>query len=280
MRLYPLHWLSLLLLLALWALFEPRHVDAGTLTLNALLLQAWSPVHEVHYSFNTVSWYLSALLFCYLCFPFAVRLLSRWRLRYQLLLLAVLAVVLGMVVLPLDIPGREAVHVNPLSHLLDLCVGITLLRVYRLMKPRCAGIGYAGRSCIEVGALVLLVVSWCLNRYTSLVHPWEDNLLWIVPQSCLILTCALLDGREGILGRLLLCKPLQWLGGISFELFMLQFVAFLLANYVVSPVLGHWGINSYDQMIWIALPLLVVLSWAVNRWFTQPVRMWLRQKGC
>ena len=54
-------------------------------------------------------------------------------------------------------------------------------------------------------------------------------------------------------------------------MFVLQFVAFHLFDFVIAPVAGHFGLDIYDGLAWCALPLLVLISWVVNRCFTRPV---------
>lgn len=279
MRLYPLQWLGLVMLIALSLAFNIFDVNGKLLLLNVLLLQAWSPVHEIHYSFNSVTWYLSALLFCYLCYPLMSRVLRGCRLRYKVLLIVLMVLLLGSILVPLDIPGREAVFVNPLSHVVDFTVGIALYHVFVILKPRFQQVSATAATWLEVGAVGLLVLAVAVNKCTTWVKPWEDNILWMFPHAVIILICALLNGHEGLLGRLLLCRPLQWLGGISFEIFVLQNVGFLMSNYMLAPVLWHWGVDVYGIAVWLSLPLLIVLSWVVNRCFSRPVRRWLKRVG-
>ena len=93
------------------------------------------------------------------------------------------------------------------------------------------------------------------------------------------------DKREGFIGRILASKPLQWLGNISFEIFILQGIAALVYNYWVAPVMAHIGLQRvYDYVaadllgasapgliVWLILPIDILLAWAVNRLFTKPV---------
>ena len=272
MRLYPLHWLGLALLIALGLIYYPSDIHWGPNALSAMLIHSWFPQHDIHYGINPVAWYLCALLFCYLIYPFMAHWLGRWRLRYKVLLAVVLAIVLAVILLPLDIPGREAVFVNPLSHVLDVVVGLILIHLYHLLKARCNKVSFATATMLEVGALLSLAAAIAINVCTTWVKPWEDVLIWLLPQGAILLVLALLNGQEGAIGKFLLCKPLQWLGSISFEVYVLQFVAFHLFNYVVSPVAGHFGCLVYDKLAWLALLLLLPLAWAVNRWFTRPLR--------
>ena len=278
LRLYPLHWLGLALLVILALVRKTAVIDWGATALSALLLQAWSPVHDVHYGLNPVAWYMSALLFCYMIYPFMAHWLGRWRLRYKALLALVLAVTLAVVLFPLNIPQREAVFVNPISHVLDVTVGLTLFHLYRILSGRMTQMNFTKATVIEVGALLLLAVVITINVATTWIRPWEDDIIWLLPQGAILVAFALLAGREGAVGRLLLCRPLQWLGGISFEMFVLQFVAFLLFNFVVSPVAGHYGWQIYDKLVWFALPLLILLSWVVNRCFTRPLSAAIKRR--
>ena len=277
MRLYPLHWLALAALIAITLLFHTSPVDWTAAGLSALLVQAWSPVHDIHYGLNPGAWYLSALLFCYAIYPFVSHWIGKWKLWAQGVLIAVLAVVLARILVPLDIPGREAVFVNPLSHVLDVVVGVTLFHVYHLLEARFPRVGRGTATLIEVGALLLLALAIGVNRYTTLIKPWEDVLNWLLPQGSILVVLALLNGQEGLIGRLLLWRPLQWLGSISFEVYVLQFVAFLLFNYMLAPVLGHFGWQVSNLLPWFAMVVLLPLSWLVNRYFTRPLSAYFKK---
>ena len=61
MKLYPLHLLCLLFYLVV----SHSPLDLKVL-LNILLLQSWVPDADWYFSCNSVSWFLSSLLFCYL----------------------------------------------------------------------------------------------------------------------------------------------------------------------------------------------------------------------
>ena len=277
LRLYPLHWLGLAMLIVIARTLYVTPIDWGAVSLNALLLHAWSPVHDVHYGINPVAWYMSALLFCYAIYPLVMRWIGRWSLLYKALLASVLALGLGAIMLPLDIPGREAVFVNPASHVVDLVTGIMLLHLFMTLKARWPRVDYRTATLIEAGALLLLAAFITVNMTTMAVRPWEDDVLWLVPQGAILVVLAWMNGQEGAIGRLLLCRPLQWLGSISFEVFVLQFVAFRLFGFAVAPAAGHLGWNIYHQLPWFVLLILLPLSWLVNRLFTRPLTQYIKR---
>ena len=278
LRLYPLHWLALAALIAITVLFHTSAVDWTAAALSALLVQAWSPVHDVHYGLNPGAWYLSALLFCYAIYPLVSHWVGKWKLPAQLALVALLALVLAAILLPLDIPGREAVFVNPLSHVLDVVVGVTLFHIYSILKARMPRVGRGAATMLELGALSLLAIAIGVNCHTTWIKPWEDVINWLLPQGAILVVLAMLDGQEGLIGRVLLCRPLQWLGSISFEVYVLQFVAFLLFNYLLAPVLGHFGWQVSNLLPWFAMVVLLPLAWLVHRYFTRPLTSRLRSQ--
>ena len=277
-RIYPLHWLGLALLIALALFFTGEPINWGATALSALLLHSWSPVHDVHYGLNPVAWYLCALLFCYLIYPLMAHWLGRWRLLYKVILATLLAIILGTILLPLDIPHREAVFVNPLSHVLDITVGLSLIHLYHILKARFPHVSYRTATVAEALALLSLATVIAVNMSTTWIRPWEDVIIWLLPQGAILIVLAWLGGQEGAIGRVLLCKPLQWLGSISFEVYVLQFAAFQIFGYVISPLAFHFNLQLYGLVEWFALPVLLPLAWAVNRWFTRPVNAYFKQK--
>ena len=72
-KLFPLHWLTLVLWLVAMALLGMLAIKPVALALNATLLHSWSLTHSIYFSYNKFSWFLSTLLFCYLCYPLLAR---------------------------------------------------------------------------------------------------------------------------------------------------------------------------------------------------------------
>ena len=278
MRLYPLHWLGLALLIIIALFCSSERIDWGATALSAMLLHSWSPVHDIHYGLNPVTWYLCALLFCYCIYPVIARCLGGWRLRHKVTLSVLLAIVLGTILLPLDIPRREAVFVNPLSHVLDIVVGLTLVHLYHILKALFPRVSFGAATVIEAIAILLLAAVIAINMNTTWIRPWEDVIIWLLPQGAILLAFSWLSGQEGAIGKMLMCRPLQWLGSISFEVYVLQFVAFRLFGFAVAPLAGHFGWHVYGDVAWFALPMLLPIAWVVNRCFTRPVNRYIQRK--
>ena len=290
-KLFPLHWLTLALWLVAMALLGLLVIKPLALTLNATLLHSWSLTHSIYFSYNKFSWFLSTLLFCYLCYPLLARWFAPLRLRHKGIILIVLAIIDFIVLAGTDDYGRTALYVFPPVRLIDFAIGITLAHVCQWLKgSRVLGKSANGTDAELVAVALLSVMVMTCQSYDSLL-PWTDAILWWLPIAAILVACRLYDRREGFIGKILASKPLQRLGDISFEIFMLQGIAALVYNYWIAPVMAHLGVqyvynevaadllgtSAPELIVWLILPVDILLAWAVNRLFTRPVTRLLRR---
>ena len=290
LKLYPLHWLTLVLMLLALAWAGKLVINSGTLALNALLLQSWSFTHSIYFSYNQFSWFLGTLLFCYLCYPLLARWFTPLRLRVQAAIIFVLVLIDIIILASVDIYGQTALYVFPPVRLIDFLIGMTLAcacQSMRIKNVKVLGKSEKGTD-IELISIALLSVTVMFIRAYPFFMPWSDAIIWWPAVIVLIMGCLLYNNREGFIGRLLASRPMQWLGNISFEMFMLQgFIPFIYTG-LISPVLGHFGItdmaNEFSNDIFgsnanlmavFALPVDILLAWIVNRLFTRPVNRFL-----
>ena len=73
------------------------------------------------------------------------------------------------------------------------------------------------------------------------------------------------DKQPGFVGKAMQSTPMQWLGKVSLEIYLFQYVAMFAVNYLLAPVLGHFGIMIYDHNVYFSVPLLMVIAWAAYR---------------
>lgn len=292
LKLYPLHWLALALLLLAMALVGTLVIKPGVLALDVALLQSWSMQLSVYYSYNPFAWFLSTLLFCYLCYPLLAKWFSPMRLHTKGIILIVLAIIDIVVLGFTDFYGRTALYVFPLVRLIDFMIGMTLADALSGAKQfRVIGKSNNGTD-LELIAIAALSVMVMTYRAYPFITPWCDAVIWWLPVMIILLTCWLYNGREGFIGKLLVSRPLQWLGGISFELFILQSLGPIIYNYLVEPVLWHFGIIDFANMVSndlcgsdiyllhvFILPIDILIAWLVNRLFTRPLHRLLASNG-
>lgn len=250
----PLHWLALAVLLSFGVFFGHESIDWKKLLIHIFLLQSWVPHSEYYFVFNSVSWFLGNLLFYYLCWPVLARWFCRLRLRWQVAIVALW----WMIDLATHDPAiRILTYVSPLTRLGDFVLGVATATVARRL-PRSP----SGSDVVEWGAVVLGVASMMLASYTRLGR-YDDYLLWWPCVAAGILAFYWTDSHPGVLGRLMHSAPMQWLGKVSLEIYLLQHVAAFIVNYLVAPVFGHFGVMIYHLNAWFALPLLLVMAWGI-----------------
>ncbi len=253
-RILPLHWLTLAAMVA---------GGAGVgwpLLLNALLLHAWVPSLGVCYGYNTMSWFLSALLPCYLLLPWLCRALGRVPVKAQVAALAALLVAEGAWLLTLPAGGFAvwAAYVAPPVQLVNFAAGVVACNVWRALPP--VRVSARRASAIELAIFaVLAALAWITHTGPLPARLGPPYSLWALLVA--MVAFAALSRSGGVLTRLLSSRPMQWLGGISFEMFMLHGMA-CAAVLAAVPRLAAlpWGLQAA-----VCLPAVAAVSWVVNR---------------
>lgn len=128
-RILPLNIFSLLLYLTIPIVNDLSchqfHVSRYLYLIPDLfLIQAWVPLKSVYFSGNAVAWFLSVMLFCYLVFPYLLKILSEKKGK----LLFLLAVIAYFVIIQF-IEGEKIhalIYISPLFRILDFMIGIML----------------------------------------------------------------------------------------------------------------------------------------------------------
>ncbi len=202
-RIYPLHLLTLLARVVLSPAF------GLPLVLNALLLQTWVPNVEIATSYNTVSWFLSSLLFCYIAGYFLAKIKNRN------LLYVITGVMLAYkITLALLFPSAESgyywCYLCPLAGFADFMLGISLAQ---FLKDR----RLPAVLPLQIVSLVILVASFVLKA-----HLPENycRAFLMLPANTLLLAAFSSETKfsEIALGNKVLC----FLGDVSFEIYLLH----------------------------------------------------------
>ena len=253
-RILPLHWLTLAALAAGGA-------GVGwTLLPNALLLHAWVPRPDVCYGYNTMSWFLSALLPCYLLLPWLCRALGRVPVKAQLAGLAALLAAEGAWLLSLQPGGFAtwAAYVAPPVQFVNFAAGVVACNVWRALPP--VRLPARQASAIEVAVVVLIAaLAWITHTGPLPARLGPPYCLWALLVAMVAL--AALSCSGGVVTRFLSSRPMQWLGGISFEMFMLHGMV-CAAVLAAVPRLAAlpWAVQAA-----VCLPAVAAVSWVVNR---------------
>jgi len=286
-RTYPLHIFSLLLLVVIvryltnWGnppivLEQPRDILP-----NVFLLQAFGVCHI--YNWNIPSWSISAEWGAYLLFPFLAVWISRQRrLASILIALGVAAAWCSMMyILPRKNPLNPAI---PVPHNLNttfdygwlrgiagFSAGMIMYQLYRL-----SGAGRVmGRDAATVLTLLLVAAG---------LHFAVNDALVVVLFAALVLNFAL---NQGVLHRICNNRVLQYLGDISYSIYLMQI--FLQEPFehgvrlpgVTGNARGKFNIDFWPGLGYCLVYLVLLVGIATVTYYVieRPCRKWINARN-
>lgn len=244
-RILPLYALALLAA----ALFHSRQgtLDWDAFGLNALLVQAWVPGYSQ--TVNSPGWSLSVEMFFYLSFPvllpWALRTVQSGRLLLGMALLWGANTVLHVVLFELSNPDGVFTAVDdfsmyhPLTHVSTFVVGMGAARWFALERARLERWASLAFGAGVAGLLALPLLWPAVLRY-------HHNGLFVPFYFLLVLGLA--AQQRTWLARALSWRPLEFLGEISFGLYILQEPA----AWLFFAIVGAIGLElTLDQRFWL-----------------------------
>lgn len=222
-RIWPAHMASILLLFAMfwpWSLayFETTQ-SVVSLALNIGLLHDLFPVLEIYGGYNAPSWSLSAEMIYYAAFPFLAAVMSRRPIVTTVTVLV--GVVSTMAAVPILFPGIDRGWLNSMNFVSgcwSFTVGVLAGTIYQRREV------VRGASMVEVGVLVLAIAA---NGWLTSVripgHPGITGfVMFHAAAPAYALLIFVLASSRGIVARTLSCRPLVYLGEVSFSLYLVH----------------------------------------------------------
>ena len=237
-RIWPLHAATFILAL----LFVPlrptlRESFPWVILANLTMVQAYVPLYDYFFSFNSVSWAISTEFFFYLCFPF---LIYRWRQTWPWKLILSFILVLAMILISnvwrlpaqgwvsgISLPGL--VYINPLARMIEFVLGMTIASAWRA-KGQYLKLGKATGTIVELTALILTVAgihySLLLSYSPTLKMYCGDAFsYWISSSGSAPLFGILifvLSMEKGIISKMLSLPAVVALGEISYSIYLVH----------------------------------------------------------
>jgi peptidoglycan/LPS O-acetylase OafA/YrhL len=271
-RLYPIHFVTFLLALGYWLAGRsfglrfrvPEAYSLDSILPNLLLIHAWGVTDNM--TWNYVSWSISAEWFAYLLFLPLSLLLIRSRLSpVAMVAMAVVVFLLFYILAPVVI-GRPLTHLThdfAIARILpEFLLGVAL---YHLSRR------YDLRSVVAVPLALL-----ALGGVLLVAHMRAGDALAVLLLGFLIFAVASLE-RQG-LGRWLGHSVLVYLGNISYALYMVHGIVFIIFFKVLHLLIGptspamSWALGS------VAVLLAFVAAMAGHHWIELPGRQWLSER--
>ena len=268
---WPLH----ILMLVGYILFKRElypELDAqffSTVFTNGLLLQAWSPYERVYFSFNSPTWFLSSLLFCYLLTPFMLQCLKSKKKALIIFVGVFLARFLLEVIYDQDIdPFMINFHVNPVTRCMEFFMGMLVVPSFlyikeKLSKNNCKSWFKLVMTGVEIA---LPFIAFLLMYFLSgKVNRAVFSLIFVA----LTFTCSL---GFGYLEKAFSFKWVQKIFSYQLEMYVMQIVMNYTINLIFANLNWYFPENLFG---WFMIKLAFIFVCAVvykefiSRWIAK-----------
>lgn len=267
-RIYPLHWLTLLIAALLGYTATTGTADWFCHFLPALTLtHAYVPQTDYFFSFNSPSWSLCCEQLFYLCFPFLVPFIGNGKRLLMAVGIIALLVITGMYLTPEEsIKGYW--YVNPLTRFPDFIVGILLYKAYTHMKDR--SISFRTGSLLEIGAIALFLMFYLYAADVPKVYRYSCY-YWI-PVSAVLLCFSL---QKGIISRWLSNRLLVIGGEISYSFYLIHL--FVLLTYAEGQKTGTFPSVDWQVAVPVLFCIVIALCLLSYYYFEKPMNKYIKK---
>jgi len=274
-RIYPVYLLALLIIVA--AKYKTLADDWATLPLHLFLLQSWIPGYPI--TLNTPGWSLSVEAFFYLCFPF----LLFWIYKYKAKSLVIFSIIFWIATqfVLLNLLNSDAyapktklhdfIYYNPIMHLNTFIMGL-LCGVYFKKKGDKAVTKNNG-GWLFVSFVLIFFLIWArpyFEEYLGYKIAYTNGLL----SPFFLLFIVLLAANKGVVSKILSHSWLILLGEASYSLYILQKPIHGLYDKIIAPRINL----SETSHFYIFLMLLILISILSYLYLERPARKSIRSR--
>lgn len=266
-RIYPVHLLTLFVSIPFVGFYVfLKHSDTVGAAiqkgvLNIFLLQSYVPSSAYYFSYNTVSWSLSAEMFFYTLLPFILTLLHKVKLETKsLLLLATLLYVLFLITvfkLQNYSFSEWLFYIFPVFRLFDFVVGISLALIFIKNKKILEEKSKERFSFLELLSLLCLAIAIGFKNYVPQAFRWD---VYYLPFMSMIIF--IFSNQKGVISKLLSNKKIIYLGEISFSFYMIHL---LVLRYITN-------VSKNILVIILCFCVSLLLSHLTYKYYEQPMR--------
>jgi len=267
-RIWPAHLVALALVVVLFKF----PLDRTLLAANILLLQGWVPSLPWYFSYNAVSWTISAEWFFYIVFPV---LIFRWKLswwwKWALSALIVFALIeLGTLLhLPNFSQEDEAtlhglLYANPLARLFEFTTGMVTCLAYRRLQPLFSRLPDMLFTLLEILVAGMAWYSIASGSVVIFLRPYFQGagLQWLGHAGDVFVfpfVIFIFAFGRGYLSRALSISPMVLLGEISYSVYLLHMIVFRLY--------GEWHPNHVGpDYLGLVICITATLAFAYIMW--------------
>ena len=270
-RIYPVYLLSVLPFFILQFKYNPDiplEWQTNPYYASIFLLQSWN--YKLALNINFPAWSLSVEAFFHLIFPWIYFNIHRLK-NTSILALALISWYINIqVVDSLMAEKAPQLFVNffPLLHvstfLIGVCAGILFARNrFWLIEQR--------RKIYLLTILLGIYCLWGMYRDKPAYENFRQNGYMALYFALFIVAFSLIQGR---LKNIFSWKPLQFLGEISYSVYIFQYIVLLICQQYIPGMVG----KKDSEIFWPYLLILVVFSGIVFLAFEKPMRKLLTKR--
>lgn len=260
-RIYPTYFLCLIIaLLVSVCLAEP--IRWIKILPSFFMVQSWIPYKDVYFAGNSVSWYVSVSVFCYMFFPLLAKLVKKNSNVVVVVSVSIYLILCFLVPLEYE---HALLYINPLFRTVDFVLGMWIYEILnrkigQSINNRIVAMTKGGRLCCEMGSILLCLffIIFSLRFHNALNYA----VLWWVPSLTLIVIYYILDQNPGGVSKILQNKHLVILGSISYAFYLLHRSVLVINNYYME-------INPINYVLdgLIVLTIIIFLAYIVTYYF-------------
>lgn len=257
-KIYPLHLVTFIIALCM-SFVAGVKFDVIKTFLHIFMLQEFTLSEDMLRYGTGLSWFLGALFFCYLLFPFLYRqlIVSRNKVFGALLTIYIL-LALAIESCCNNSAIDDFMFAFPPLRIIDFAIGIIAYRLYTAPFSIRLRQWIARQSTSILSTLEIIIVAMSVLTYIPycLLPSWIRfaPYFWI-PFSLLIYWFAISSDNKGIITKLLSQRALVFLGNISFEIYMLHGI-------VITAFVFVWGrLFGYDT---VCNPILFAICFVLS----------------
>jgi peptidoglycan/LPS O-acetylase OafA/YrhL len=278
-KFYPMHVLALIICIIAFVFMKGETNVAMKVTLIHLsLLSPWFDDPDIYFGYNAVAWWICVLFFLYLVAPLIVRGLRLLRLRWQVVLIAVL--------LLLEFIGGYRhneqtsslllsyydMYEFPPIRILDFATGIVLYNITQCAwwKRMAERLTPSQSTLIELGGIALFGVLFWVEKVYLNDHCFRAFCIQAPSIIVLLMTFVLTSEKMGKVSQLLSIKPLAVMQQYTFEIYLLQVGIF----FVMKPLCERLGIANEQQQVLhfvVQNAMLLLAAWACHNFYVKPL---------
>lgn len=271
LRLFPLHWVCMLLFLPLTYCFFGEGKLLRALIPTALLLQSVAP--GLSEPINGASWTLSVLFVLFLFTP----LMMRWIGRFRSLKVCLALIILSLLLENVFYSGHEALSADnlwlfynsPHSRILNFFEGLMLGHIVRTFQPSRFFVRYA--SVLEI--LTISVFLYAVTTFRGM----SFCILFYGPMLFMIYIMFL---GNGIVSSVLAHRVLRPFSKLAFSFYMIHYLFIGIGMYVAKEEWHNYDNMPFDlcvKLLTVTFVVTFVAAWLLHELVEKRLTRYIRE---